>query len=260
VAEHRVYLALLGPALALVVAADAALAARAVRPRWGLAAAAVVLLALAGATAARAAVWRSPVSLWQDCAAKNPGDPRVAGNFAYALAEARRIPEARAEFQRAMRLPSTPRQLADNARNFSAMEAGLGDNVTALSITDLGIAASPWDYELRVNRAVILHDLLRPAEGLADAQLAVRLAPGQPGAHNALGVCQLATGQPAAALQSARAALRIDPSYQPARRLEFLALAALGDQAAGCAAWQRLRAEGLALRGMAPHAARLGCR
>ena len=260
VAEHRVYLALLGPALALVVAADAALAARAVRPRWGLAGAAVVLLALAGATAARAAVWRSPVALWRDSAAKNPGDPRVAGNHAYALAEAQRIPEARAEFQRSMRLPSTPRQLADNARNFSAMEAGVGDNATALSITDLGVAAAPWDWELRINRAVVLHDLMRPAEGLADAQLAVRLAPGQPGAHHALGVCQLDTGQPAAALQSARTALRIDPSHQATRRLEFLALAALGDRAAGCAAWQRLRAEGLALRAMGPHAARLGCR
>jgi Flp pilus assembly protein TadD len=259
VAEHRVYLALLGPALALAVAADAALAARAARPRWGVAAAAAVLLLLGGATAARAAVWRSAVSLWADAAAGNPSDPRVAGNHAYALAEAGRIEEARAEFKRAMRLPSTPRQLADNVRNYSAMEAGRGDNLTALSIVDLGIAVAPFDHELRVNRAIILHDLYRPAEGLEDALLAVRIAPGEPGPHHALGVNQLDAGQPGPALQSARTALRIDPTHQAARRLEFLALARLGERAAGCAAWRRLQADGLAMRAMAPHAAALGC-
>jgi len=260
VAEHRVYLALLGPALALVVAIDAALAARAVRPRWGVAAAALLLLALAGATAARAAVWRSAASLWADAAGKSPGDARVAGNHAFALAEAGRTPEARAEFQRAMRLPGTPRQLSDNARNYSAMEAGAGDNLAALSIVDLGIAVNPWDYELRVNRAVILHDLRRPAEGLEDALLAVRIAPGEPGAHHALGVNQLAIGQPLLALSSARAALRIDPSHVGARRLEFMVLARLGDRAAGCAAWRRLEADGQAMRALVPQATMLGCR
>ncbi len=259
VAEHRLYLALLGPALAVVVAADAALAARGLGWRWGAGLAAAAWLALAGATALRAAVWRTAVSLWADAAEKSPTDARVAGNLAYALQAVGRTGEARAEFQRAMRLPATPRQRADNARNYAALEAERGDNVTALSIADMGVAVAPFDYELRVNRALILHDLGRAPEALQDGAMAVRLAPGEPATHHALGLALIATGQPAAALTEARAALRIDPSYSHARRLEFTALSRLGQREEACAAWRRLRAENLATPANGVEARNLGC-
>ncbi|MBI5597277.1 MAG: tetratricopeptide repeat protein, partial [Elusimicrobia bacterium] len=211
-------------------------------------------------TAARAATWRTTTSLWADAAAKSPGDARVAGNHAQALLEAGRLPEARAEFQRAIRLPASQRVRAENARNYSAMEARAGDDLAALSIVDLGIAMNPWDAELRVNRAVILHDLGRPAEGLEEGRLAIRLAPGEPGPRYALGLNQLDAGQAPAALSSARAALGIDPAHPPARRLEFMALARLGDRDAGCDAWRRLVGAGLAMQALEPMAGQLGCR
>lgn len=102
-AEHRTYLAALGPFLAVTAAAALALR-RALPSRAGLAGAALAatVLAAAGAlTAARAAVWTSPLAFWGDAAAKSPGKARVQLNLGYALFGAGRPAEALEAFRRA---------------------------------------------------------------------------------------------------------------------------------------------------------------
>jgi tetratricopeptide (TPR) repeat protein len=105
-AEHRVYLPLLG--LATAAAACGAWGARRLpvaRARLVAAAlGAVLTLALAGATVRRAAVWRSHVALWSDAAEKGPGSARAQLNLGTALYLEQRYEEALAAYRRAQAL------------------------------------------------------------------------------------------------------------------------------------------------------------
>lgn len=104
--ERRAYL----PSVGILVAASTAAALlwrRAAPARWagGLAVSATVLsLALAGATAARNAVWRDEVSLWADAAAKAPRKPRPHLNLGVAHYERGRVDDAIRELRIAAEL------------------------------------------------------------------------------------------------------------------------------------------------------------
>lgn len=85
--EHRVYLALLGPVLSCLAAADALrivlgrrFAHRAAKTAAVLIACAV-LVALGSATWQRNAVWESKMALWTDAARKAPGKSRIQNNL-----------------------------------------------------------------------------------------------------------------------------------------------------------------------------------
>ncbi|HSM91972.1 MAG TPA: tetratricopeptide repeat protein, partial [Anaeromyxobacteraceae bacterium] len=104
--EHRLYLALLGPAL--LVAAGVAVGAKALAPaRAGAVAGALAAAALGAAFAAtwqRNRVWESPLALWSDAAEKSPGKARVWANLGASLSLAGRDPEAVGAYDRAIAL------------------------------------------------------------------------------------------------------------------------------------------------------------
>lgn len=100
VAERRLYLPMLGLLLILVD-----LAGRLKIDRKMLAAAClVVLLGVAVATHARAEVWSSPVSLWEDTVRKSPNKARDRLQLASAYYDAGRFDRALTEYEKASQL------------------------------------------------------------------------------------------------------------------------------------------------------------
>jgi hypothetical protein len=106
VTEKPLYLAWLGPALALGAAVSASLAAASSRAARRCAAGVVVavLCVLAAATQWRASLWRDPVRLWLDATAKAPECSRCWNNLGMARLVAKQDVEAVAAFERALRL------------------------------------------------------------------------------------------------------------------------------------------------------------
>jgi tetratricopeptide (TPR) repeat protein len=240
-AEHRVYLAALGPFLALSAAAAVALRrlAGARAPLAGGALAAV--LALLGALAAqRAAVWTTPLAFWQDAARQAAGKARVQQNLGHALLRAGKPVEALAAFERATARQDdgtvVPHELLTNT--LSALYA-LGRVDEARARVDAARRASPEDPEVLGMVARAEYAAGRNEAAVRAAREALARDPGQPGALKYLGLASLQRGDTAtalAALRTAGAQHGLDPAiYVTLGRLE----AAAGQRAAACAAWER---------------------
>jgi tetratricopeptide (TPR) repeat protein len=110
--EHRLYLPSTLPIVFLAAAVIAAWE-QDKRARWLLMPASVMAVAtLAVWTWQRNEVWRNPVTLWADTAAKSPHKARVHGNLAKVMLEAGNPAAALAEYERAHALdPQLPEPL-----------------------------------------------------------------------------------------------------------------------------------------------------
>jgi hypothetical protein len=123
VTERPLYLAWLGPALALGAGAQWLIArAESQRARRGATAACVGLLcALAAGASWRAALWRDPVRLWLDATAKAPGKSRCWNNLGQAQLGAGRDADALSSFRHAVRLDPTNALALQNLRVTAAL-------------------------------------------------------------------------------------------------------------------------------------------
>ena len=110
IADRRMYLPMLG----LILIAIDLLRRLKVEPKVLAMGAAALLVAAALATHARAEVWSSPLSLWQDTALKSPNKVRAHFQLAFAYFEQGRFDLAVAEFQKTAELkPPTADLLLD---------------------------------------------------------------------------------------------------------------------------------------------------
>lgn len=109
VTEKPLYLAWVGPAIALGATVQALLrfTANRVTRRALLGAASLVLCAAVSASIWRASLWRDPVALWTDAVAKAPHKSRCWNNLGMANLAAHREADAIAAFQRAVLLDPT---------------------------------------------------------------------------------------------------------------------------------------------------------
>jgi tetratricopeptide (TPR) repeat protein len=98
--EHRLYLPLVGVALAVPVG----VAALAGDFRRAIAALGVLVVLLGVGTVVRNRVWRTELSLWSDVVAKSPQSGRAHGELGLALAGAGRWDEALVHFREGVRL------------------------------------------------------------------------------------------------------------------------------------------------------------
>jgi tetratricopeptide (TPR) repeat protein len=101
VTEKPLYLAWVGPSLAIGAGLSALIKRRAA---IGAVAAALVVCTLAVASFRQASLWRDPIRLWQDATAKAPNKSRCWNNLGMAYLTAERDADAVAAFERALRL------------------------------------------------------------------------------------------------------------------------------------------------------------
>ncbi len=265
-AEHRAYLALLGPALALAAGA-AALVRRVAGARAPLAGGALVAAALAilaPLTAARAAAWTTPLAFWSDAARQAGGKGRVQLNLGYALYRAGRPAEALEAFRRAVPL------LGDGTVDADLL---LGNIVTALltlgragearAEVERVLAALPGDPATLGLLAQVEYASGRDEAAVAAARRALAADPRQPAALKHLGLAALRGGDAAGALEPLRAAAALDPLDPDLFAALGRAEERAGSAAGACAAWARAAAQGAGGRaGLQAREAlvRLGCR
>ena len=96
--EHRVYLAMVGWVLLLVVVVGLR------QRRWMVVAGATLLLLYAGLTLARNTVWASEVRLWEDAWKKGRNKDRTNKNYGFVLTQEKRFSEGIARLERAVEL------------------------------------------------------------------------------------------------------------------------------------------------------------
>jgi Flp pilus assembly protein TadD len=263
--EHRVYLASIGPFLAVTVGADALLH-RLLPARRAASASAVlgslVLLALGLGLVSRARVWRSAEALWREAATASPDNGRAWTNLGLELARRGDRAGAETAYGRAWAVVRQPARVVSLARNHSGLLLETGRTAEALAVLDRGLALSPGDAGLRANRAAALGQMGQPAEALAEARRAAAARPEDPLMRNVLGQALTVNGEWGAALAEFRAAEAIDPGAPLYPVSAAISLAALGQREEACAAFRsaayRFRARPLPLDAAA-RAAALGC-
>jgi tetratricopeptide (TPR) repeat protein len=210
--EHRNYLPLVGPCLAVAYAlARAGERARlSTRLRWATALALVA--ALAASSAARTELWLDPAALWRDALAKAPADTRAMHNLGVALAGHRRNAEAIELYREVIRREP---EHADARRNLAAIYLQQGRAETALPLLEEAQRLEPDDAYTNAALGDALRLLARPAE----AETAYRRALArQPDAQFFYGLAEVraAQGDRAGALHWYEIALRTLPEYAPA--------------------------------------------
>jgi tetratricopeptide (TPR) repeat protein len=200
VAEHRVYIAGLG--FALVAAWVATL-----KPKIGVVALAVAVVALSFTTHVRNKVWADNETLWRDAERKSPGLARPHINLGAALQAAQRYHEAAAEYAHAMAV--NPR-LALAYSNMSSIRLHMGDVDGAEALLNEAIKLSPGRIGPYINLAAIKLRRGAPREAIQVLAQGDKLGDFA-GVHFSKGEALLTLGQYDQAREEYNRAIELDP-------------------------------------------------
>jgi tetratricopeptide (TPR) repeat protein len=243
--EHRTYLPSVIPVLALT-----ALVFRLLRPKWAaVALLSAIAVSWAGWTWQRNHVWGDAVALWQDCVDKSLGKARPYNNLGSALSERDRLPEAAANFRKAIELKpdygDAHYNLGYALMRLGKMEEGVQQLLVAVTLeprnhlvhNNLGVAyllqqnyleatrhlqeavaLDPRYEAARNNLAVALKHQGEVEGAIHHLEEAVRINPNYAEAFNNLGLALKENGKLEAAIENFHRALEIRPSYLAARQ------------------------------------------
>jgi len=216
--EHRVYLALAGPA-ALVGCWGYLLFSRSRRRALGIGIAAGVLAALSARTVSRNRDYRAAEGLWRQCLSLRPINPRAHNNLGNLLLRRGLRAEALAQYRAAV--ASDPGYEAGlyNLGNWYLAE---GDPAAAERWFRLTLEVNPHSAAAANNLAIALFRRGRTEEAEALLVETERLHPADPAAPYNLGVLMLATGREDRARLCFARARELDPDKK--RRSEYLAV------------------------------------
>jgi tetratricopeptide (TPR) repeat protein len=211
VAEHRMYLPLLGVILLVAVSLTRILDRISPRLAWGVLY--CLVAALGVATFARNEVYRSSLSLWADTVAKRPDNPRAHHNLGVALAREGRRGEARAAYARVLALQPTH---AFAHFNLGVLSVRDGDWTAAVDHLYAAVKADPNYADARINLAYVLRRLGRGDESMEQYRLALALVPEALDVRTAYGGALVEAGRVAEGTAQLREVLRGDPAFAEA--------------------------------------------
>jgi tetratricopeptide (TPR) repeat protein len=215
VAERRIYFSMIGLLLILLEPLSRVKA----NPRALAAVFAAVVLAAAGATYARAAVWGDPVLLWQDTVRKSPGKARGHENLAFQYYLQGSYDLAIPEFEAAARLePPTQILLVNWALaydNLKQPERALEKLREAARLPPPAFNSPAHVY---TQIAVVYAQQAQWAQALDALATAEKLDAGSPEIYLYRGKVYLATDRPAEAISQYERVLAIDAGYAEAQR------------------------------------------
>ena len=215
IADRRMYLPIIG----LILIAIDLLRRLKAEPKVLAMGASVLLVAAAVATHARAEVWSSPISLWQDTARRSPNKTRAHFQLAFAYQEEGRSDLAVAEFQKTAELkPPTADLLVDWGLAYD----GLHQPEKALEKFHQAAAIDPSAH-IYTQIGYIHAKRSAWKEAMEAFDIAERLDINFAITYMYKGQVYLATNQPSSAIAEFQHALALDASLGPAR--EGLAMA-----------------------------------
>ena len=232
VADHWQYYAMIG-VIALAVGA-ASKASRRGFAAPGLRVAAGVVVVILGVSSWRqASLYASPVTVWRDTVAKNPGCWMAYNNLGLAMpdTDAGRD-QSIAYYRESLRL-----QPAQDEAHLN-----LGSTLMRLRRLDEAMAEfeaaekfSPTNSVTHYNLGLLFEEQGKPAEAVARYRRAIELWPDYAEAHNNLGAALQIQGNPAAAEAEFTRAVQLQPGLARARSNLGLALLARGEADAAIA-------------------------
>jgi protein O-mannosyl-transferase len=202
-AEHRMYLPLAAPVVAVTLAAA-----------WLWHGRGLLVLLAAAAGLGALTVWRnhdyrSEVAIWEDTVAKTPGSARARYNLGAALDAAGRRDDAMRAYREALRLE--PRYAAAHF-NLGADLVEAGDVAGALRHFEATVQLEPDSFDGHINLGNTLLLLDRVDDALSHLSEGVRLAPGAAAAHFNLGRALVRAGRVDDAIVRFREAVRLQPA------------------------------------------------
>ncbi len=178
VADRYMYLAMIGPALALAWGLANA------KTNAGVVAASVLIAVFAGLSFAQTRVWQSSLTLFAHAIEVNPKSPVAQSNYAQVLQAHGRLQEAIVHDQAALALnPSNYRTL----NNLATIYISLGDFAEARTYASRAVAVQPNFADGYVNLGNSLGRLGQPTQAIKEYQTALRYDPVNADALNNLG-------------------------------------------------------------------------
>jgi len=209
--EHRLYLPMLGPAMALGWWAAARFEAR---PVLGVALASSLVLALGYATHVRNEVWRTPETLWRDVLAKYPQQFTALLNLGFDLSGQGRDAEALEVYERALAIAPDDARLHHNMATALAAQGRLDE---AVGHFEQSLRLDPDNVLARDGLGAALVRLGRVAEAAPIFGEAAKRF-GRPDSWISYGRTQLLLGAPREARRSFERAAQAAPGFAEAQR------------------------------------------
>lgn len=208
VADRRLYLSMIGLLLVLV---DGVARLHWQQKRLAVASAAVVAL-LACATRVHAAVWASPVALWQDTAQKSPQKRRVHFQLANAYYDEGRCDLALPEYQKTAQLaPPDHNLLVDWALDYDCL------NQPDMAVAKLRQAALlERTAHVYSQIGMVYAKRSRWAEAMEALDEAQKIDPTYSMTYYYKGGVYLSQNMVPQAVENYRLAVQLDPEYEPA--------------------------------------------
>ncbi len=169
--------------------------------------------ALGWTTCNRNQVWRSASSLWEDTAAKSPGNSRAWGNLGAAYTNDGRYEDAARCYEKAIALDS---HYATAYLNLASVLNALHRSQQVLEVIDRLLKFdknADQSPDVQANRSIALVETGRMEEGIRILSKVTKEHPGHRMSHLVLGMVYGQTGKPRKALEEYRHAgeLQMDP-------------------------------------------------
>jgi len=202
--EHRLYLPMLGFALAVAWVASKTPRRHATA---AIAGGAAFVVALAMVSVMRNTVWQDPLRLWADTVAKNATSHRARNNLGRVLIDRGKLEEAARELEEAIRLKPG---YAEPHNNLGTLRARAGRFDEALLHFGAAIDANPRYAQAYNNLGVALLNLGHDRDAVSQLAQAIRIAPRYGKAHSNLAGALARLGQTRESCRHLLIALELD--------------------------------------------------